>query len=158
MDIRKATMKATDTKGTVPPSAVAEEAGGPRIPASDAEDGIMLAPDKDTPEDMVISSYLEFLEKNDITRDDIKEVLQAILDEDADPAAIVEARGMKQVSDTGALEAIVDEVLAANPDKVEAYRGGKTGLLGFFVGQCMKATRGQGNPKLINQLLTSKLD
>ena len=86
-----------------------------------------------------------------------KEVLQAILDEDADPAAIVEARGMKQVSDTGALEAIVDEVLAANPDKVEAYRGGKTGLLGFFVGQCMKATRGQGNPKLINQLLTSKL-
>ena len=86
-----------------------------------------------------------------------KEILTAVLEEDKDPAAIADERGMKQVSDAGELEAVVDAVLAANPDKVEAYKGGKTGLLGFFVGQCMKATRGQGNPKLINQLLVDKL-
>ena len=50
-----------------------------------------------------------------------------------------------------------DEVLAANPDKVEQYKGGKTGLIGFFVGQCMKAMKGQGNPKLINEMLAKKL-
>ena len=61
------------------------------------------------------------------------------------------------VSDTGAIEAVVDKVLADNPDKVEQYRAGKTGLIGFFVGQCMKAMRGQGNPKIINELLAKKL-
>ena len=81
----------------------------------------------------------------------------AILDEDKDPSAIIEEKGMKQVSDTGAIEAVVDEVLAANPDKVAQYRDGKTGLMGFFVGQCMKAMRGQGNPQVINQLLAQKL-
>lgn len=81
----------------------------------------------------------------------------AILEEDKDPSVIVEERGMKQVSDTGAIEAVVDGVLAAFPDKVEQYRGGKTGLLGFFVGQCMKEMKGQGNPKVINELLTKKL-
>ena len=87
-----------------------------------------------------------------------KEVFSAVLDEDKDPSAIVEERGMKQVSDTSALEAVIDQVLADNPDKVEAYKGGKTGLLGFFVGQCMKATKGQGNPKLINQMLSARLN
>ena len=81
----------------------------------------------------------------------------AILEEDKDPSVVVEERGMKQVSDTGAIEAVVDGVLAAFPDKVEQYRGGKTGLLGFFVGQCMKEMKGQGNPKVINELLTKKL-
>lgn len=87
-----------------------------------------------------------------------KEVFAAVLAEDKSPEAIVAERGMEQVSDTGAIEAVVDEVMAANPDKVEQYRGGKTGLLGFFVGQCMKAMRGQGNPKMINELLAAKLD
>ena len=86
-----------------------------------------------------------------------KEVFAAVLAEDKDPAAIVEARGMRQVSDAGAIEAVVDAVLAANPDKVAQYQGGKTGLIGFFVGQCMKEMRGQGNPKLINELLAKKL-
>ena len=61
------------------------------------------------------------------------------------------------ILDTGAIEAVVDAVLAANPDKVAQYQGGKTGLIGFFVGQCMKEMRGQGNPKLINELLAKKL-
>ena len=86
-----------------------------------------------------------------------REVLEAVFEQDADPAAIVEERGMRQVSDTAAIEAVVDAVLAENPDKVEAYRGGKTGLIGFFVGQCMKAMHGQGNPKVINQLLAERL-
>ena len=87
-----------------------------------------------------------------------KEVLAAVFAEDKDPATIVEERGMKQVSDTGAIEAVVDAVLAANPAQVEQYKGGKKGVIGFFVGQCMKAMKGQGNPKLINQMLASKLD
>ena len=86
-----------------------------------------------------------------------KVVFAAILDEDKDPDAIVAERGMEQVSDTGAIEAVVDAVLAANPDKVAQYQGGKTGLIGFFVGQCMKEMRGQGNPKVINELLAKKL-
>lgn len=86
-----------------------------------------------------------------------KEVFAAMMDEDAEPAAIVKARGMKQVSDTGAIEAVVDEVIAANPDEVARYREGNTKVIGFFVGQCMKAMRGQGNPKIINELLAKKL-
>ena len=64
---------------------------------------------------------------------------------------------MKQVSDTGAIEAVIDAVLAANPDKVAQYQGGKTGLIGFFVGQCMKGDARPGHPKLINELLVKKL-
>lgn len=86
-----------------------------------------------------------------------KEVFAAVLEEDKDPEVIVEERGMKQVSDTGAIESVIDAVLAANPDKVAQYQGGKTGLVGFFVGQCMKEMRGQGNPKVINELLAKKL-
>lgn len=87
-----------------------------------------------------------------------KEVFATIVAEDKDPSVIVEERGMEQVSDTGALQAVVDQVLADNPDKVAAYQGGKTGLIGFFVGQCMKVTKGQGNPKLINEMLTERLN
>jgi Asp-tRNA(Asn)/Glu-tRNA(Gln) amidotransferase B subunit len=74
------------------------------------------------------------------------------------PAAIVESHGMKQVSDTTALETLADEVLVANPAKVAEYRNGKTGLLGFFVGQVMKATQGQANPQLINEVIARKLE
>ncbi len=97
------------------------------------------------------------LSEDVISSKQAKQVFAAILEEDKDPSAIVEERGMKQVSDTGAIEAVVDGVLAAFPDKVEQYKGGKTGLLGFFVGQCMKEMKGQGNPKVINELLTKKL-
>ncbi|MEG0216710.1 MAG: Asp-tRNA(Asn)/Glu-tRNA(Gln) amidotransferase subunit GatB [Raoultibacter sp.] len=86
-----------------------------------------------------------------------KQVFAAIMEEGKSPEAIVEARGMKQVSDTGAIEAVVAAVCAANPDKVQQYQGGKTGLMGFFVGQCMKEMQGQGNPKIINELLVQKL-
>ena len=86
-----------------------------------------------------------------------REVLAAVFAGEGGPAQIVEARGMRQVSDTAAIEAVVDGVLAANADAVERYKAGNVKLLGFFVGQCMKQMRGKGNPQLINQVLTAKL-
>ncbi len=64
---------------------------------------------------------------------------------------------MRQVTDTGAIEAAIDGVLAANPDKVAEFRSGKDKLFGFFVGQVMKQTQGKANPALVNQVLTTKL-
>ena len=93
------------------------------------------------------------LSKDVISSKQAKQVFAAILEEDKDPSVVVEERGMKQVSDTGAIEAVVDGVLAAFPDKVEQYRGGKTGLLGFFVGQCMKKMKGRVTPKLSTNCL-----
>ncbi len=108
-----------------------------------------------TPERAV--TLVELMQKDTISSKQGKEVFAAILDEDKDPKAIIAERGMEQVSDTGAIEGVIDGVLAAFPDKVEQYKGGKTGLLGFFVGQCMKEMKGQGNPKVINELLSKKL-
>ncbi len=86
-----------------------------------------------------------------------KQVLEKMLETGDGAAAIVEREGLKQTTDTGAIEAAVDAVLAANADKVEQYRGGKEALFGFFVGQTMKAMAGKGNPQLINQVLKAKL-
>ena len=66
---------------------------------------------------------------------------------------IVEDRGLSQITDEGAIKAIVQKVVDANPAQVDAYRGGKTQLLGFFVGQVMKETKGRANPKAVNELL-----
>jgi aspartyl-tRNA(Asn)/glutamyl-tRNA(Gln) amidotransferase subunit B len=74
------------------------------------------------------------------------------------PTKIVEERGLAQLSDPDAIAAIIDEVIAANPKELEQYRGGKTKLLGFFVGQVLKKTSGRANPKLTNQLLAQKLN
>jgi aspartyl-tRNA(Asn)/glutamyl-tRNA(Gln) amidotransferase subunit B len=87
-----------------------------------------------------------------------KEVFEAMVETGKDAAAIVEEKGLKQVSDTGAIEAAIDEVLAANGDKVADYKGGKDKLFGFFVGQTMKATQGKANPKVVNEILRKKLD
>lgn len=86
-----------------------------------------------------------------------KQVLEKMLETGEGAAAIVEREGLKQTTDTGAIEAAVDAVLAANADKVEQYRGGKEALFGFFVGQTMKAMAGKGNPQLVNQVLKTKL-
>ncbi len=86
-----------------------------------------------------------------------KQVFEAMWSGEGDADAIITARGLQQVSDSGALETLVNELIAANPQQVEQYRAGKTKLLGFFVGQAMKATKGQANPKQLNDLLCSKL-
>ncbi len=87
-----------------------------------------------------------------------KEVFAEMIASGKSALRIVEEKGLKQMSDTGALEAIADQVLAANPAQVEQYRAGKTKVLGFFVGQVMKETRGQANPGLVNRILRQKLD
>ncbi len=86
-----------------------------------------------------------------------KDVFEIMLEADEDPVAIVESRGLKQVRDTGAIEAAADAVMAANADKVAEFRGGKDKLFGFFVGQVMKAMQGKGNPALVNEVLKAKL-
>ncbi len=86
-----------------------------------------------------------------------RQVFELMLETGEDPAAIAEARGLKQVSDTGALEAAIAEVLAAHAAKVAEYRAGKDKLFGFFVGQVMKATGGRANPALVNTLLRQAL-
>ena len=87
-----------------------------------------------------------------------KEVFSTMFETGKDAKVIVEERGLKQVSDESAIIYMIDEVLAANLDKVDEYRGGKEKLFGFFVGQVMKASKGQANPGMVNQLLKQKLD
>ena len=74
------------------------------------------------------------------------------------PAEIVNEKGLSQITDIAAIEKIVDEVIAANPKQVENYRGGKTQLMGFFVGQALKASGGKANPQAVNEILKAKLD
>jgi len=86
-----------------------------------------------------------------------KKVLDLLMEENIEVDAAIEKLGLKQISDEGAIEKIVDEVLAANEDKVAEYKAGKEKLFGFFVGQVMKASRGKANPQVVNKILKSKL-
>jgi len=86
-----------------------------------------------------------------------KEILPELLTAGGSPRAIVEARGLGMISDPAAITAIVDELLAAHPEEVAAFRGGKTKLQGFFVGQLMKRTGGKADPKLANRILNERL-
>lgn len=86
-----------------------------------------------------------------------KEVFEAMVETGEDPVAIVDARGLRQVTDLGAIEAAVAEVLARNQDKVAEYRAGKEKLFGYFVGQVMKVMQGKGNPALVNEVLKKSL-
>ena len=86
-----------------------------------------------------------------------KQVFEVMLETGEDPAAIVEARGLKQTSDTGAIEAVVAEVLAKNPNQLAQYRAGKETLFGFFVGQTMKAMAGKANPAVVNEAVRKAL-
>ncbi|MBB3693060.1 Asp-tRNA(Asn)/Glu-tRNA(Gln) amidotransferase subunit GatB [Sphingomonas sp. BK580] len=87
-----------------------------------------------------------------------KQVFEAMLESGDAPGKIVEERGLKQTSDTGAIEAVIAEVLARNPGQLEQYRGGKVALFGFFVGQTMKAMGGKANPQVVNDLLKKALN
>jgi aspartyl-tRNA(Asn)/glutamyl-tRNA(Gln) amidotransferase subunit B len=86
-----------------------------------------------------------------------KELFAELLQSGGSPKAIVQKRGLVQVTDASAIEPIVDAVLAANPDSIEKYRAGKTNILGFLVGQVMQKSGGKANPKLVNELLRKKL-
>jgi aspartyl-tRNA(Asn)/glutamyl-tRNA(Gln) amidotransferase subunit B len=105
-----------------------------------------------------LAAILKLLDAQTIGGPGAKQVLEEVFASGADPEEVVRARGLAQVSDAGALEAAVDQVLAAAAAEVERYRGGNKKLLGFFVGQVMKATKGKGNPAVVNELLRKKLD
>jgi aspartyl-tRNA(Asn)/glutamyl-tRNA(Gln) amidotransferase subunit B len=85
-----------------------------------------------------------------------KDLFEILWTEGGDPRAIVESRGMKQVTDTAAIEKAVDELIAANPDKVEQVKAKPT-MLGWFVGQAMKASGGKANPQALNEILKARL-
>ena len=103
------------------------------------------------------AAILALQDKGEISGGQAKEIYEIVLATGRDPREIAETEGLRQVSDTGAIEGVIDDVLAANSDKVEEYRGGKDKLFGFFVGQTMKALQGKGNPAVVNQLLKAKL-
>ena len=108
-----------------------------------------------TPEQMV--SLLKLLENNTISGVTAKEVLSDLFDSDLLADRIVENKGLLQINDLSKIEALADEVLAANEKSVADYKSGKKNALGFFVGQVMKKTQGKANPQMVNSILTKKL-
>jgi aspartyl-tRNA(Asn)/glutamyl-tRNA(Gln) amidotransferase subunit B len=105
----------------------------------------------------MLAELLKLQYENVISGRLAKDVFAAMVETGEGPAAIVEQRGLRQVTDTGAIEGAIEAVMAAQADKVAEYRSGKEKLFGFFVGQVMKATQGKANPALLNDLLRKKL-
>jgi aspartyl-tRNA(Asn)/glutamyl-tRNA(Gln) amidotransferase subunit B len=104
-----------------------------------------------------MSGMLARIADNTISNAGGKDVFRTLWAEGGDADAIIEAKGLKQVSDSGAIEALVDEIIAAQADKVAEYRSGKDKLFGFFVGLAMKASKGKANPAQLNEVLLKKL-
>ncbi len=105
----------------------------------------------------MLAGMLKRIDDNTISGKIAKKVFDEMWQSGKDADTIIEEQGLKQVTDLGAIEPVIDEVLAANPGQVEEYRAGKDKLLGFFVGQVMKATKGKANPATLNELLKKKL-
>ncbi len=105
-----------------------------------------------------LASLIQFLQEGSISGKIAKTVFEEMVQSGKDPATIIEVRGLKQVSDEGALRGLLETLLNNNPKQVEQYRAGKTQIKGFFVGQVMKETKGQANPKIVNQLLEELLN
>jgi len=104
-----------------------------------------------------LGDLLDLMQDGTLSGKLAKEVFEAMVETGAKAGTIVRERGLKQVTDAGAIETVVDQVLAANADKVAEFRAGKDKLFGFFVGQTMKAMQGKGNPALVNEVLKGKL-
>jgi len=144
---------------------VVESAGGePKLCANWVMGDLAAALNKDNKEitdspvsaDMLAGMLKRILD-NTISGKIAKEVFEGMWAGEGDADAIIDKRGLKQITDTGAIEKVIDEVIAANPQQLEQYRAGKDKLLGFFVGQVMKATGGKANPAAVNQLVQQKL-
>jgi aspartyl-tRNA(Asn)/glutamyl-tRNA(Gln) amidotransferase subunit B len=104
-----------------------------------------------------LATLIQRIKDNTISGKIAKTVFEAMLDDNSDVDAIIEAKGLKQVTDIGALESLVDQVIANNPDQVQQYRDGKVQVIGFLVGQCMQLSKGKANPAQVNEILRSKL-
>ncbi|MDN5872235.1 MAG: Asp-tRNA(Asn)/Glu-tRNA(Gln) amidotransferase subunit GatB [Nitrococcus sp.] len=117
--------------------------------------GLELAEAPVTP--AMLGTLLQRIKDNTLSGTIAKGVFEAMWNGAGEADAIIEQRGLKQLSDSSAIEAMIDEIIAANPGQVEQYRAGKEKLMGFFVGQVMKASKGQANPQVVNELLRKKL-
>ncbi len=123
--------------------------------------GYLNRDNKDITESTVSASMMATLmariADNTISGKIAKEVLEAMWAGEGDADAVIAKKGLKQITDSGAIEKVVDEIIADNPKQLEQYRAGKEALFGFFVGQVMKATQGKANPAQVNELLKKKL-
>jgi aspartyl-tRNA(Asn)/glutamyl-tRNA(Gln) amidotransferase subunit B len=119
------------------------------------ETGLAIAEAPVTP--AMLAGMLKRIDDNTISGKIAKTVFDEMWKSGKDADGVIAEKGLKQVTDTGAIEEIIDEVMAANPAQVEEYRGGKEKVFGFFVGQVMKASRGKANPAAVNELLKKKL-
>ena len=119
---------------------------------------VNLAPSFDALSPAQVRSISGLLAEDAITFAQAREVFEAVNGTEKDPERVVDERGMRQVTDTAALEPVVDEVLARCTDQVQQYHDGNKKVVGYLVGQCMKASKGSGNPKLFNKLLTARLE
>jgi aspartyl-tRNA(Asn)/glutamyl-tRNA(Gln) amidotransferase subunit B len=104
-----------------------------------------------------LADLLQLIEKGTISGKIAKTVFDEIWTSGKEPADVVAEKGLLQVSDSGEIEAVIDQIVAASPDQVAEFRNGKEKVFGFFVGQVMKAMKGKGNPAMVNDLLLKKL-
>ncbi len=101
---------------------------------------------------------LDNMNSGKISSKQAKELFNLVLDRQEEPDSIMKSEGMEQISDTSQLESIIKEILDSHPDQIEQYHNGKTNMFDFFVGQCMKMTRGQANPVIVKEILTNELN
>ncbi|MCR5392503.1 MAG: Asp-tRNA(Asn)/Glu-tRNA(Gln) amidotransferase subunit GatB [Olsenella sp.] len=133
--------------------------GAPKkVVATIANVMVNLAPSFDALSPAQVRSISGLLAEDAITFAQAREALEAVNGTEKDPERVVDERGMRQVTDTAALEPIVDEVLARCTDQVQQYRDGNKKVVGYLVGQCMKAAKGSGNPKAFNKMLAERLE
>ena len=119
------------------------------------KDGLSVSESPITAEQL--AGMLQRIMDNTISGKIAKQVFEAMWNGEGSADEIIESKGLKQITDSGAIEALVDEVLANNPDQVAAYKGGQEKMMGYFVGQIMKSSGGQANPGQVNQMLKAKL-
>ena len=113
----------------------------------------------DAPVDgQAVADLVKMIEVGEVSSSAAKDVLAGVMAGEGSPREVAEARDLLQISDTGAVEVIIDQVMAENPDAIERYRGGETKLVGFLVGAVMRASGGKADPKLANELLTRRLE
>ena len=112
---------------------------------------------KQTQKSEQLSALIRTIDSGEISGKIAKTVFEEMFRTGEEPTSIIKRMGLVQVSDSASLEPVIDKIVAANPKQVEEFRSGKTKVIGFFVGQVMKETRGQANPKVVNEMLQKKL-
>jgi len=105
-----------------------------------------------------IAQLVKMIDEGVISSKISKQVFEEMIKSGENPSVIVEAKGLVQISDPAQIEPIIDEIIANNPDNVAKFQAGNTKLLGFFVGQTLKATNGKANPQVVNKLVAAKLE